>query len=137
MELADTSAWTLRHRDSATRTRFDEDLRRDRIATCDMVKLELLRGARDLHELRRRREQLDRLRQVPIGDRVWRRALDLLELLAERGPLHHREPSLPDLLIAAAAARAELPVLHYDRHFDVIAAATGQPVRSIAPLGSL
>jgi hypothetical protein len=36
-----------------------------------------------------------------------------------------------------AAELAEVPVLHYDRHFDVIAAVTGQPVRAIAPLGSL
>jgi predicted nucleic acid-binding protein len=137
MELADTSAWTLRHRDPALRTSFDRDLQSGRIATCDMVKLELLRGGRNLDELRLRRAELDELREVPIGDRVWRRALDVLELLAERGPLHHREPSLPDLLIAAAAERAELPVLHYDHHFEVIAAVTGQPVRALAPLGSL
>ena len=59
------------------------------------------------------------------------------QLLAERGPLHHREVGLPDLLIAAAAELAELPVLHYDRDFELIAAVTGQPVRAIAPLGSL
>lgn len=137
MVLADTSAWTLRHRDSAVRAQFDEDLRGGLIATCDMVKLELLRGARNLDELRLRRVELDEIRQAPIGERVWRRALDVLELLAERGPLHHREPSLPDLLIAAAAERAELPVLHYDHHFDLIASVTGQPVRAIAPLGTL
>lgn len=44
---------------------------------------------------------------------------------------------LPDLIVAAAAELAELPVLHYDHHFDVIAEVTGQPVRAIAPLGSL
>jgi hypothetical protein len=137
VELADTSAWTLRHRDSSVRRAFDEALRNSRVATCDMVRLELLRGARDLDELRRRREELDALRQAPIGERAWRRALDVLELLAERGPLHHRGPALPDLLIAAAAERAELPVLHYDGHFELIAAVTGQPIRAIAPLGSL
>ena len=36
-----------------------------------------------------------------------------------------------------AAERAEIPVLHYDRHFELIASITGQPVRAIAPLGSL
>ena len=44
---------------------------------------------------------------------------------------------LPDLLIAAAAELAELPVLHYDRDFELIAEVTGQPVRALAPLGSL
>ncbi|MBA3429254.1 MAG: VapC toxin family PIN domain ribonuclease, partial [Actinobacteria bacterium] len=44
---------------------------------------------------------------------------------------------LHDLLIAAAAELAELPVLHYDRDFELIADVTRQPVRAIAPLGSL
>jgi hypothetical protein len=30
-----------------------------------------------------------------------------------------------------------LPVLRYDRDFELIAEVTGQPVRAIAPLGSL
>ena len=83
------------------------------------------------------RDDLDTLRDVAMGDRVWRRATDVLELLAAAGPLHHRSVPIPDLLIAAAAELAELPVMHYDRHFEVIAEVTGQPVRAIAPLGSL
>lgn len=102
-----------------------------------MVKLELLLETRDAEDLARRRDQLDFLRSIPIGERVWRRALDVLEALALRGPLHHRQVPLHDLVIAAAAERAELRVLHYDRHFDLIAAVTGQPVQPIAPLGSL
>jgi len=72
-----------------------------------------------------------------MGDRVWRRAIDVLEQFAEAGPLHHRRVPLPHLLIAAAAELAELPVLHYDRDFELIAEVTGQPVRALAPLGSL
>ena len=44
---------------------------------------------------------------------------------------------LTDLLIAAAAELAEIPVCHYDAHFELIAEVTGQPMRAIAPLGSL
>ena len=102
-----------------------------------MVKLELLWSARDDAHFASIRAGLDAMREAPMGKRVWRRATDVLELLAERGPLHHRQVGLPDLLIAAAAELAELPVLHYDHHFDVIAEVTGQPVRAIAPLGSL
>jgi predicted nucleic acid-binding protein len=137
VELADTSAWSVRHRDRDVSAAFGGALADRQIATCDLVKLELLRGARDVRELARRRAELDRLRTAAIGERAWRRALDVLELLAEQGPLHHRRVPAPDLLVAAAAERAELPVLHYDHHFDVIAAVTGQPVRAIAPLGSL
>lgn len=102
-----------------------------------MVRLELLRTTRDASELTLRRDHLDALREVGIGSRVWRRATDVLHALAEAGPLHHRSVPLPDLVIAAAAELAELPVLHYDRHFETIAEVTGQPIRALAPLGSL
>jgi predicted nucleic acid-binding protein len=102
-----------------------------------LVKLELLQTTRDRDEFAAVREDLDALREVAIGERVWRRATDVFEQLAARGPLHHREVPLPDLLIAAAAELAELPVCHYDAHFELIAEVTGQPMRAIAPLGSL
>ena len=121
----------------ATRHDFDRKLAFGHIATCDMVMLELLVDTRDAEDLAERRDQLEQLRTAPIGERVWRRALDVLEAMADRGPLHHRRVPVHDLLIAAAAERAELPVLHYDRHFEAIAAVTGQEVRAIAPLGSL
>jgi predicted nucleic acid-binding protein len=43
----------------------------------------------------------------------------------------------PDLLIAAAAERAGLPLVHDDTHCDTIADITRQPVRWVAPRGSL
>ena len=52
------------------------------------------------------------------------RAVEVLILLADRG--QHRAPSVPDLVIAAAAELAELTVLHCDKDFDLIASVTGQ-----------
>jgi predicted nucleic acid-binding protein len=57
------------------------------------------------------------------------RAAEVLTLLADRG--QHREPSVPDLIIAATAELANLTVLHLDTDFDVIAAVTGQPVERL------
>ena len=54
------------------------------------------------------------------------RAVEVLSLLADRG--QHRAPSVPDLVIAAAAELAGLTVLHCDKDFDLIASVTGQPV---------
>lgn len=102
-----------------------------------MVRLELLWSARNAAHFATIRQTLDAVREAPMGDRVWRRATDVFEQLANRGPLHHRQVALQDLLVAAAAELAELPVLHYDRDFDLIAEVTGQPMRAIAPLGSL
>ena len=50
---------------------------------------------------------------------------------------HHRAAGIPDLLIAAAAERAKLTVLHYDKDFDVIAGVTRQRVEWIVPPGSV
>ena len=52
------------------------------------------------------------------------RAMEVQRLLAERG--HHRAPSIPDLLIAAAAELNQRTVLHLDKDFDLIAEITGQ-----------
>lgn len=57
------------------------------------------------------------------------RACEVLALLADRG--QHRAPSLPDLIVAAAAELAGLTVLHLDQDFDVIAKITGQPVERL------
>jgi hypothetical protein len=136
-ELADTSAWTNRRKDPAVSRDFENRLLTGDLATCPMVKLELLWESQDVNAFRRRRDQLDALDEIPIDAAVWRRAIEIFERLAARGPLHHRQVKLPDLLVAAAAENAGVPVCHYDRDFDVIAQVTGQQVRAIAPLGSL
>ena len=57
------------------------------------------------------------------------RALDVQLSLAGKGK--HRAPSIPDLIIAAAAELAGLAVLHLDKDFDLIAGLTGQPVERL------
>ena len=41
--------------------------------------------------------------------------------------MHHRQVKIPDLLIAAVAARNGLTVIHYDSDYEIIASVTGQP----------
>lgn len=57
------------------------------------------------------------------------RAVEVQMLLADLG--RHRAPSIPDLLIAAAAERAGFTVLHLDKDFELIAEITGQPVERL------
>ncbi len=57
------------------------------------------------------------------------RALEVQLLLAGQG--RHRAPSIPDLLIAAAAEMAGLTVLHLDKDFDLIASITQQNVERL------
>lgn len=57
------------------------------------------------------------------------RAVQVQLALAGKG--QHRAPSIPDLLIAAAAELAGLTVLHLDKDFDLIASITGQPAERL------
>jgi hypothetical protein len=136
-ELADTSAWFASRRAPDVRSHFDALVARAAISTCDAVKLELLHTARNASEFGARRAELDLLPQCPIGPAEFRRAIDVYEALTQQGGMHHRRVKHPDLLIAAAAESAGVPVLHYDRDFEAIAAVTGQPMRWIAPMGSV
>lgn len=61
---------------------------------------------------------------------VEERALEVQILLAGKG--QHRAPSIPDLIIAAAAELAGLTVLHLDKDFDLIASITGQSAERLA-----
>ena len=135
MELADTSAWTNRHNDPAVDRDFEERILADEIATCPMVVMELLWTTRSQREFEDLRRDLDALAKVPNDQDSWDRAMDVWRELVIQG--RHRQVKIPDLLVAASAHIAGLPVCHYDGDFDVIATITGQPVRAIAPIGSL
>jgi predicted nucleic acid-binding protein len=135
VELADTSAWTNRLLRDSVRAEFDARLLAREIATCPPVKLELLWTARNASEFDRLAALADGLPQVLVDTGVWDRAVVVWRELVRRG--RHRQVQRTDLLVAAAAECADMPVCHYDRHFEVIAEVTGQPVRAIAPLGTL
>ncbi len=60
---------------------------------------------------------------------IERRAVEIQTSLADVG--QHRAPSIPDILIAAAAERANHTVLHLDKDFDIIASLTGQPIERL------
>jgi len=138
-DLADTSAWLVARREPAVRQRFERAVAAGSVAICDMVKLELLRTARNPREFEDIRFELDSLRNCPLGQREWNRALDVYEEICRSGPGndHHRSVSHPDLLVAAAAEAAGVSLLHYDSDYDTIGKVTGQPMRWLAPRGSL
>jgi len=135
LELADTSAWTNRHKDPAVDQDFEERILADEIATCPMVVMELLWTSRSQQEFEDLRRDLDALAKVTIDQDSWDRAMEVWRELVFQG--RHRQVKIPDLLVAASAEIAGLSVCHYDGDFDVIAAVTGQSVRAIAPIGSL
>jgi predicted nucleic acid-binding protein len=135
VELADTSAWTNRHRQNAVRVDFDRRVMRGEIATCPPVLMELLWSARARADFEDTASRMSALPQLEADRPAWDRAVAVWLELVRRG--RHRQARQPDLLVAAVAELAGVPVCHYDRHFDLIAEVTGQPVRAIAPLGTL
>lgn len=139
MVLADSSAWIWSRRRGypELRTWFDERLEEGEIATCDLVRLELLYGTRSAEEHRHRRQELDALDTCPITPLEWRRAIEVQGALAELGPDHQKVAKPADLVVAAAAEAAGVELLHYDADFEWIGKVTGQRHRWLAPKGSL
>ncbi len=111
-------------------------LRAGQVATCSVVRLELLYSARDLASFDAIARSVLALRDIPVTVAVQRAAVAAMRELAATAPLHHRVP-LPDLLIAAAAQEAGVGVLHYDRHYDRLAQVLGFKSRWLAPAGEL
>ena len=134
--LVDTSAW---HRvdNPVVAARWRTLLASDEVGICDQVALEVLYSARNAADYDRTKSNLAGLIPVPMTADTFNRALAVQQRLAHIGGLHHRSVTIADLLIAAAAEQADLPVLHYDEDYDRIAAITGQPTEWIAPRGSL
>lgn len=134
-ELADTSVWARGSRPALEW--FAAAVEDGRIAICDQVAMELLWSARNGADFRATEEALLACPWYPVEPVDWVEARRVFGELAGRGPLHHRQIKIPDLLIAAVAARNGLTVVHYDSDFEVIASVTGQPTRWAAPRGSL
>ncbi len=100
-----------------------------RIAT--VTRLEVGYSARSGSDLRAglQRPPLSSMPVEYLTPAIEDRSVEVLALLADKGL--HRAPSIPGLIIAAAAELAGLTVLHLDKDFDVIAEITGQPVERL------
>jgi predicted nucleic acid-binding protein len=124
--LADSSAWDQLHR-SDVAARLVSLLVGGGTATCGIVDLEVLRVIRDRDEHAEALAERRMFPRVTVDDEVLDRALAVQGLLA-RDPV-----PMGSLIVAAAAERAGLVVLHHDAAFDRIAAVTGQPVEWVGP----
>jgi predicted nucleic acid-binding protein len=118
--LVDTSAWIAYQRDvnSPTSLAVRRSIEDETVCTTDVVILELLAGFRP--------DFADRWsRLLAFGTHLEHRAWDDAESAAtiyRRCRAAGRTPrSLVDCLIAAIAIRSQVPVLHCDRDYDVIA----------------
>ena len=108
-----------------------ERIERGLVRITTVTRLEVGYSARSGADLRAglREPPLSAMPAEYLTQAIEDRAVEVLSLLADRG--QHRAPSIPDLIIAAAAELAGLTVLHLDKDFEVIAGITGQPVERL------
>ena len=119
MILIDTSAWIefLRDTRSLACERV-EVLLESEIATCDVIRMEVLAGARDerhLNDLRRLLAIATHIATLPTD---YDDAAALFRTCRQRGRTVRK---LIDCLIGAIAIRADVPLLHHDNDFHVLA----------------
>jgi predicted nucleic acid-binding protein len=99
---------------------FNAEVATGRVLVCDLVVLELTRLAPNEARARGVAERLDAFVSVPMPSTLWNRAREVQLLLAPEG--NHRRVPPADLLLAAAAEKADVPLVHYDRDYERIAA---------------
>jgi predicted nucleic acid-binding protein len=105
------------------------------VLVCDLVILELTRLAPNEERAREVAERLDVFESVPMPSALWSRAREVQLLLASDGD--HRRVPPADLLLAAAAEQADVPLVHYDRDYERIAGVTSLRHEWLVPDGSL
>jgi predicted nucleic acid-binding protein len=117
--LVDTSAWIefLRDTGSPICQRVD-DLLATEIATCDVVRMEVLAGARDEQHLQQLRRLLARASTLPMEPVDYESAAAIYRTCRLRGQTVRK---LIDCLIAAVAIRGTVPVLHRNADFEILA----------------
>jgi predicted nucleic acid-binding protein len=135
--LFDTGVWTWvrDRRFPELAAWFNGEVAAGRVLVCDLVVLELVRLAPNEARAREIAERLEAFEPVPMPGRLWGRTRELqLELSTSE---HHRRVPPADLLLAAAAEEAGVPLVHYDRDYDRIAAVAALEHEWFVPDGAL
>lgn len=136
IELADTSVWARKSR-PAVEPWFTVRVEAGEIAMCDAVAMEILHSPRNGTEFGQIEKALLAMPWIAIEAADWARARSVYRALAMNAGGYQRSVQHATLLIAAAAERAGVTLVHYDSDYDVIGGITGQPMRWAAPRGSL
>ena len=122
MILVDTSAWIefLRDTGSPVCREVDRLLETD-IAICDVIRMEVLAGARSEAHLLQLRGLLARAVTLPTDSVDYETAASLYRSCRRRGETVRK---LVDCLIAAVAIRHGAVILHADADFNALARCT-------------
>jgi predicted nucleic acid-binding protein len=135
--LFDTGVWTWvrDRRFPVLAAWFNAQVTAGRVLVCDLVVLELIRLTPNESRAQKVTQSLDAFESVAMGADLWTRARKLQTLLSAGGN-HRRVPPI-DLLIAATAEKAGVPLVHYDRDYERIARVSDLQQRWLVPDGTL
>lgn len=135
--LFDTGVWTWARdrRFPQLAEWFNAEVEAGRVLVCDLVVLELARLAPNEDRARGVAERLDAFESVPMPSDLWSRAREVQLLMATDGD--HRRVPPADLLLAAGAEAAGVPLVHYDRDYERVASVSDLQHRWMVPDGSL
>lgn len=127
--LIDSSIWIeyLAERGAPIGNTVAGLLKEHRVATNDVIRMEILTGARDEKQYNDLSDRWEGLHYLPMTAPVWRRAERLRYDLRKKG---HLIP-VADALIASSAIAHNCALLHSDRHFNQIAKAS--PLKIFKP----
>lgn len=117
--VADSSCWR-RRAEPAVRETWRAAIERGQIFATPIVSMEILYSTRNTGDFADWERRLSDLREAPLDRNVASDAVAAMRDLAGQGHGAHRVP-ITDALIAAAAARRGVGVLHHDAHFDRLA----------------
>jgi predicted nucleic acid-binding protein len=135
--LFDTGAWTwARDRRFPELTAwFNAAVEAGLVLVCDLVILELTRLAPNEGRAQEVSDRLSAFEAIPMPAVLWGRARETQLALSANGD--HRRVPPADLLLAAAAAEADVDLVHYDRDYERIAAVGALRQEWLVPDGTL
>jgi predicted nucleic acid-binding protein len=114
---------------------FNAQVAEGLVLVCDLVVLELVRLTPNESRAHEVAARLEAFGSVAMDTELWKRARELQILLSASGD--HRRIPPADLLIGAAAERADVPLVHYDRDYERLARVSVLKQRWLAPDGAL
>jgi predicted nucleic acid-binding protein len=121
--IIDTSAWIESFRPGSAKSfqRLVKDfIIQESILLPGIIKTELLRGTKNKKEFNQLSQMLKGLAYLAVHEDFWERLSDFSFQLFRKGVV----VPLTDTYIALLCIENQAPLLHFDKHFDMIAKKT-------------
>ena len=118
--IIDTSAWIKSFRpqcDKALSDLVKDLIIKGRVLLPGIIKVELLRGTKSKREYDQLSDLLKGLTYLPVPEEFWERLSEFSFTLFRKGVV----VPLTDTYIALLCIENNAPILHCDKHFDLIA----------------